>query len=184
MTAGADASVKHAFDDAEVFVHSLCAGKPHLVVYVIIRAGDENAGLLQAEGFYKFEILFVRTYPACDLREFIAEGHTLLDGAAVFFGINEKFALTHKPLRSAELVEQPEQVNDLSDSKGRGGLLSVAECGVGYPDLLRHIDRHVAVIERDLRHRFVVEQVAVEVRCFSVLKLIFISRLLKQICCG
>ena len=71
---------------------------------------------------------------------------------------------------------------NLLDRKWRGRLLTVAEGGIRYPDLLGHAGRYKAVVERNLRHAFIIEKVAVEVRLLAILELIFICRLLEQIC--
>ena len=81
------------------------------------------------------------------------------------------------PRRLHELVER----DDLLDRVGLHALLSVAEGGVRDPDLLRHAHGYAAVVERDLRHVLIGEQVVVEVRPFDVLQGVFVILLLQQI---
>ena len=155
------------FHYAEVFFKGALSREPHFVVDVVVGAGDEDSRFLYTEGFDKIEILFVRAYPAGDLGEFKSEGHAFLKRAAILFGVDEEFGLADDAVLSSEAAHQLIQIDDLLDGERRGGLLPVAEGGIRDPNLLRHIHRHKAMVERYLRHRFVIEKMTVEIRRFS-----------------
>jgi hypothetical protein len=141
---------------------------------MVVGAGDEHARFLKTDAFNKLEILLVCSDPRGYFREVVAKSHTFLDRAAILFGIYEEFALSDKTLGSAETVKKLENINDLRNAEGRGGLLTVTEGRIGDPYILRHIYRYEAVVEGYLRNAFVVEKMTVKVGCFSVLKLVFV----------
>ena len=57
---------------------------------------------------------------------------------------------------------------------GRAALLSVAEGGVGYPDVLRRVRRGQTKIEGALRHLLIGEHVTVQVSRLPVLKAVLV----------
>ena len=181
VAARLDTVRKRALYDAEVFVHRLGAGQIHLFEDVIVGTAHEDTRFGDARVFDQFKVLFVRAYPRGDLGKFQPEVLALFEGAAVFFAVQEKFALPHDPLRPAEAGHEFENVDDLLDRERRRGLLPVAESRIRDPYLRRHIHRHVAVVEYDFGDLVVRVQVAEEFGLFHVLQLVMVLVLFEEV---
>ena len=181
VAAGTDAVVQRRAHNAQVLVHRLAAGHVHLFEDVVVRAGDQDARFLQAHLLDQLKVLFVGADPGGDLREFQPQLLALAHRLLVLFGVEEELALAHDALGAAQTGEELEETDDLIHREGRGALLAVAEGGVGDPDLLRHVQRNDAVVERDLGNLRVFVQFPVEIRLVHVLQLILVVGLLQQV---
>ena len=148
---------------------------------MIVGAGDKYARLAYSEGFYKLKVLLRGANPCRYLGEFVAQSHAFLKRAPVLFRVDEELRLADYTLLTAETMQHFVQVDDLLHRERIHSLLTVTERGVGYADLLRHIHRHEAVVERDLRYGVVVEKRAVEVRVGSLLQGVFVRGLLDKV---
>ena len=59
----------------------------------------------------------------------------------VLLGIEKELRLPYDAIGAAKPVEEVKYINDLLYRIRRSCLLAVPECGVGYPVLLREVDR-------------------------------------------
>ena len=84
----------------------LRTGQTHLLVDMIVGAGEQDTRFADAQILDKLEILFVCADPCCDLRERKTELHARLDRLSVLFGVDEEFALADDALGTAELGKQ------------------------------------------------------------------------------
>ena len=181
VTAGLDAAVQRRLDHAQILVTRLGAGQLHLVEDVVIRAGDEDAGLLDALVLHQLEVLLVRTDPRGDLRELQPQILTGMQRLTVLLGVHEELRLAHQTLGASQTVEELEQMHDLIHREGADGLLTITEGGVRHPDLLGHIRGYMAHVEGDLRHGLVVEHLAIKIGLRHILQLVLIARLHQQV---
>ena len=172
MATGTHAYLERLFDDAQIFVHRLTAGKVHLLENMVVGATYENARFLESHFFDEAEILLGSAYPARHFGEFEPELNTFSDGFLVLIGINEEFALTDKPFGSAEPAHHLIKIHYLFHRERLLRLLSVAESGVRYPDVFRAFHRHVHEVEQRFRHGLVVEHLPEKMRLVNVLKVV------------
>ena len=184
VAARADALLKTFADDVQVVIHRFAAGHFQLQEDVVVRAGNEDAGLLHADVAHEAEVLFLRADPARDLGVLIPPLHALIHGVAVTLFIQKEFALPDQPVRAAETVEFIENVKDLFGRVRRAGLLSVAERRVGDPDLLRHVVGNSSVVEGDLRDLGVREHIPEDVGLDYVIQNIHVLFDLEQVVFG
>ena len=155
ITLGEDGGSHQAIEDI-----ALMRVLPGMTVFV---PSDANECYQCVEAAAKIEgPVFIRTArlatPVYDPRPF-----TVGKGTVILFGIDEKFALADKAFGAAQLMHQLEQIGDLLRRERRGGLLTVAERGIGDPDFVRHLHGHVAVVEGDFRHGIVIEQISLQI---------------------
>ena len=75
----AQTRIQGILDHAEIVFERLTAGHVQFFENVVVRAGDQNARLLNADIPYKGKILFVCADPGGDFGEFKAEIHTARD---------------------------------------------------------------------------------------------------------
>ena len=68
-------------------LHRLLPGHLKLQENMIIRTAYQNTGLFHADFLYQLEILLTGTYPAGNLREFIASLHTFVHGIPVLLAV-------------------------------------------------------------------------------------------------
>ena len=181
VAARLDAVRERALDDAEVLVHRLRAGEVHLFEDMIVGAAHQNARFGDACLLDELEVLFVRANPGGDFGEFQPQILAGFERGAVFFAVEEKFALPHDALRPAEAGHELEQIDDLLHRKGRGRLLPVAESSIGNPDFRGHIHGNVAVVEHHFRNLLVGINVAEQLGLGHVLQLIVIFILFEQV---
>ena len=85
------AGVKGILDGFHVEIHGLTAGHVHLFENVIVTAGYQDAGFLDAKVTDQAEILLAGADPARDFRELEAQFHALVDGLPVLLRIDEEF---------------------------------------------------------------------------------------------
>ena len=161
-----DSAIQRHLDHAEVFIHRLFAGEVHLVEDVVVRAGDENARLANAQLLDKVKVTFGRANPRRNLRETIAAVAAELQRFAILLAVDEELALADQPVRAAQLVHHVKQAQNLLRRKRRTGLLTVAEGRVGDPNLFRHAHGHEALVERDLRNLVKIEDFREQI-CFG-----------------
>ena len=141
---------------------------------MIVGAADEDTRLLDTDVVYKREVFLLCADPRRDLGELVAESHTSLYRFSVLFGIYEKFALTDKPVRTAQTGEHFINVFDLLCGIRCAGLLSVAEGRIRDPDITGHIEGYAAMVERDLRNFIIGIKLPVQIRLLYILQGIFI----------
>ena len=181
MAARLDAVRQRALDDAEVLIHRLRAGEVHLFEDVVVGTAHKDARFRNARLLDELEVLFVGADPRRDLGELQPQILTGFERGAVLFAVQEKFALPHDALRPAQTRHQLVQIDDLLHGKGRGGLLPVAEGGIGDPDLRGHVHGDVAVVENHLRDLLVGINVAEQLGFGHVLQLIVVFILFEQV---
>ena len=148
---------------------------------MIIAAGNEDAGFLDAGLFDQLKVLFIGPDPGGDLRERESRVLAQLQRLLVIGRIEEEFALADHAFRAAQAGHEFEQMQDLFRCKGTDRLLAVAEGRIGHPDFVRHLHGHVAHIERDLRYMGVIVELPVEVGLRHVLEGIVIVELHQQV---
>ena len=95
--------------------------------------------------------------------------------------LTEDLGVSRTPVREAiQLLEQEQLI--VLQPKGILVLgVTVTEGGIGDPDILRHTERHTAVVEGDTRHTRVGIDISVQIRLRHVLQFVFVYFLLKQI---
>ena len=176
-----DAGLKRVLHGRKVHLHGFPAGLFQFLEDVIVAAGDQNAGLPDAQIFDRLEIFPAGADPGGDLRELQSQAAAALDGLAVFLGIDEEFGLTDNSIGAAELRHQLEERLDLLRCIGMKGLLPVTEGCIRDPDILRHRNRHAPVVEGDLGDLFVIIDIPVQDRVFDILQRIAVIVLFEQI---
>ena len=181
MATGTNTLIKNALNNAKVLIHSLLTVKSHLIIYMIVGAGNENTRLLNSQLLNKLKILFICSDPACYLGKLISQIHTFLKSPTVLLGVNEELTLTDQTLGTSQLMEQLEYINDLLHGKRRSGLLTVTESSIGHPDLVGSIHGNKAVVKCHLRNSIVFKKMPVKIGRLSVLKRELIVRLLQKI---
>ena len=175
VAARADAAVKCCLDDAQILVYRLFARQVHLLEDVVVRAGDEDARFLHACLLDQLEVLLVGANPRRDFGEIVAEILAGMERFLVLIGVQEEFGLANQSLRAAQTVHQRIQVDNLLDRERADRLLTVAEGGIGHPDFVRHVFRHMAHVECNLRDGFIVVQFAIKVRLCDILQAVLIA---------
>ena len=90
------------FHDAKVLIHSLRARQVHFFEDMIITAGYENPGFLDAGCFNQLKIRRVGAYPRRDFRKAQAERLTTFQRFPILVGIEKELALPHQPLGPAQ----------------------------------------------------------------------------------
>ena len=181
MASGHDPGVKGVLHRGQIVVQRLPAGHLHFLEDMIVAAGHQNTGLLDAKVLHHPEVLPGGPDPGGDLREAQPQSLTAFDGLPVPLAVNEKLRLTDQAVRPAQLAQQLEQVLDLLRGVGIHGLLAVPEGGVGDPDVGRHGHRHPAVVEGHLGDLVIVIYVPVQHRVLHILKGITVVIFLQQI---
>ena len=179
MTARPQSGLNAVGHDADVAVHRLASGQAHFPKDMIVRAADEDAGLLDPQGLRELEILLGRADPRRDLRKIKPEVEAAVHGLTVLLGVHEKFCLADHAVGAAELVQQLVDVHHLVGRVRRAGLLAVAERRVGQVDVFGHIFRDASIVERDLRRLGVRVDFPEELGLRHILKLIDVRVLLK-----
>ena len=178
MTAGLYAVFQRRLYYAQIFVQSLGPRKIHLFKNVIVRAGNQYARFLYLHLLDQLKVLGIGPYPGGYFRKgqihFTAKLHRFF----ILVAVKEKFALAYQSARSAQAGKQLVKMSYLLGRKGRAGLLAVPEGGIGYPKLLGSEHGHFPMIEGNLGHAFIVEQLAVKVGLLYVLELIVVIVLL------
>ena len=79
---------------------------------MIVAAGHQNTGLLDAKILHHPEVLPGGPDPGSDLREAQPQSLTAFDGLPVPLAVNEKLRLADQAVRPAQLAQQLEQVGD------------------------------------------------------------------------
>jgi len=181
MAARPDAIAQRILHHAEVHVHGLPARLVELQEDMIVGRRRENARLAEAHVLDQFEVARIGANPAGDLGERVAAFEAAADCLLIAVAVEEELALPDQPARPAQPVQQIIQVHDVVDLEGRQRLLPVAERGVRNPQLVGRHHRHASMIERNLRHRVVVEDVAEKFRLRDVLQLIDVVILFERI---
>ena len=181
MASGHDPGVKGVLHRGQIVVQRLPAGHLHFLEDVVVRAGDQNAGFLDAKVMHQLEVFLCRPNPAGDLREFEVQRHALFDGLPVFFAVDEKFRLADDAVGAAQLAQQLVDVYDLDNGIRLHGLLTIPQGGVRDPDLLRHGHGHPAVVERHLGNGAVGIHIPLQIRFRHILKGVFVGFLLQQV---
>ena len=148
---------------------------------MVVRAGDQNAGFLNAQVMHQLEVFLRRPYPAGDLREFQIQRHAFFNGLPVFFAVDEKLRLADDAVGAAQLAQQLVDVHDLVNGVRLHGLLAVPQGGVRDPDLLGHGHRHPAVVECHLGNGAVGIHIPLQIRFCHILEGIFVGFLLQQV---
>ena len=172
-----NAGVQRLFYNGQIAVRRLPAGLFQLFVDVVVRTADEYAALLQPQALGQGEVLLRGAYPARDLRELIAQLLAAAQCLAVALAVEEKLRLADDALRPAQAVQHLEQLHDLPGLIGRAALLPVAEGGVRYPDVLRHVRGREPEVEGALGRLGIGEHVPIEVALLPVLQLILVFTL-------
>ena len=103
VAAGHDAGIERVLHGREVHLHRFPTGLLQLLEDVIIAAGDQNAGLPDAQILDRLEVLTAGPDPGGNLRKLQPQAAAALDGLAVLFGIDEKLCLADDPVGAAEL---------------------------------------------------------------------------------
>ena len=181
MAAGNDSGIEGFLHRGKVIVHGLFSRHLHFLEDVVVRAGDQNAGFLDAKVMHQLEVFLCRPNPAGDLREFEVQRHALFDGLPVFFAVDEKFRLADDAVGAAQLAQQLVDVHDLVNGIRLHGLLTIPQGGVRDPDLLRHGHGHPAVVERHLGNGAVGIHIPLQIRFRHILKGVFVGFLLQQV---
>ena len=153
----------------------------HFFEDVIIRTTHKNPRLGDIRLLDELKVLFVGADPRRDLGKFEPRVLACLQRLLVLFGVDKELRLADKPLGSAQTGHELIQIDDLLDGEGRGGLLPVAESRVRHPDLIGHVDGHMAVVEHDLGDALIVEQLAEQLRLLDVLQFVVIDRIFQQV---
>ena len=147
---------------------------------MIVGTGNQNSGLLHADGLDKVEILLGSADPGGDFRELKTQVHAFFHGLTVIFRIDEKLALADQTLGAAQTAHQLVQIDDLLGGEGRAGLLPVTEGGIRDPDLFGHIHRNDTMVKSDLWNIHIVEHLAEQLGFRNILYRIFIVSLFQQ----
>ena len=182
MTPGTDTGLKAFPDNRKIMLHSLFSCHLQLVKNVVVRAADKYACLFHANLFYKFKILFAGPDPAGDLRELISLLHALIYSVPVFLAVQEKFTLPDLSVGSAQSVEIIVNIYNLLCAVRRPGLLSIPECRVCDPYLIRHAVGYDPVVEGNLRHLVIVKKISEYIGFFHIHQWVHMLLKLKQIC--
>ena len=138
MAAGNDTGGKGILDGTQVIVHALGSCHLHLLEDMIIRAGHQNAGLLDTQFLDQLEVFLAGTDPAGDLRKPQVKTHALFQGFPILLAVDEELGLAYDAVRAAQLVQKLIDVDDLIHGVRLHTLLTVTQGGIGNPDLLRH----------------------------------------------
>ena len=181
VAAGNDAGIEGFLHRGKVIVHGLFSRHLHFLEDVVVRAGDQNAGFLDAQVMHQLEVFLCRPNPAGDLREFEVQCHALFNGLPVFFAVDEELRLADDAVGAAQLAQQLVDVHDLVNGVRLHGLLTVPQGGVRDPDLLGHGHRHPAVVERHLGNGAVGIHIPLQIRFRHILEGIFVGFLLQQV---
>ena len=153
----------------------------HFFEDVVVAAGNQDTGLLDAQVLHHPEVLPGGPDPGSDLREAQPQSLTAFDGLPVPLAVNEKLRLADQAVRPAQLAEELEQVLDLLRRVGVHGLLTIPEGSVRDPDIGRHGCRHPPVVEGHLGDLVIVIYVPVQHRVLHILKGITVVIFLQQI---
>ena len=181
MAPGHDPGVKGVLHRGQIVVQRLPAGHLHFLKDMIVAAGHQNTGLLDAKILHHPEVLPGGPDPGGDLREPQPQSLTAFDGLPVPLAVNEKLRLADQAVRPAQLAQQLEQVLDLLRGVGVHGLLTIPEGSVRDPDIGRHGCRHPPVVEGHLGDLVIVIYVPVQHRVLHILKGITVVIFLQQI---
>ena len=160
-------------------IQCLTTGHFHFLENVVVAAADQNTGFLNAQISNQTEVLLAGTNPAGDLREFQIQLHTLFNGISILLTVDEELCLPDDAVRAAQLGQQLINVDDLLHAVGLHRLLTVPERGIGNPNFLRHIHRHTAVVEGNLRHGAVSVDIPLQIGLSHILQRILIRLLLQ-----
>ena len=152
MAAGRNAHLKALLDHAQIVLHGLFSGHVELVEDVVVRTGDQDAGLPEAHGLDQLKVLVARTDPACDLRVAVPPLPALFDRLPVLLVIEEELALADQAAGAAQPVKVVINGDHLLGGVGLPGLLAITEGGIGDPDLVGHVVGNNSVVEGYLRH--------------------------------
>ena len=169
VTAGHDPGLKGVRHGLQIVLHGLAAGHLHFLEDVVVAAGHQDAGLLDAQVLDQLEIVPGGPDPGGDLREAVAQVLAAAHGLPILLAVDEELRLADDAVGAAQPRHQLVQMHDLIHRVGLHGLLPVPERGVGDPDLLRHAHGHAAVVERDARHFVERVDIPVQVRFRDVL---------------
>ena len=184
MAPGHDPGVKGVFHRGQIVIQCLTAGHLHFLEDVVVAAGNQNAGFLDAQILHHPEVLPGGPDPCGDLREPQPQRLTALNGLPVPLAVNEKLRLADQAVRPAQSAQQLEQMLDLFRRIGIHGLLAVPEGGVRDPDIRRHGHRHPPVVEGHLGYFIIIVYIPVENRVFHILKGVAVIIFFQQVGLG
>lgn len=181
MAARANSQRQGIFDNAQILIHGLLSRQPHLVKNMVIRAGNENSRLFDAQILDQLKILFAGANPCGDFRELIAQ--ILAEGQRfpILLCIHKKLALPNDAVFSPQAVHHLIEISNLRRRKGRHCLLPISESGICNPNFIRDIHGNQAVVEPRHGHLIIRENIPEQHRLFHILQRIFIVVFLKQI---
>ena len=165
-------------------LHGLAAGHLQLFENVVIAAGDQDAGLPDAQLLHQAEVLPAGPDPGGDLREFQVQRHAALNGLPVLLTINKELRLPDAAVGAAQAAHHLVQGHDLIRGVGVHRLLPIPEGGIGDPDFLRHGHGNPPVVEGDLRHFLIIVHIPVEDGFLYILKGIAVIILFQKIGLG
>lgn len=131
--------------------------------------------LLHARLLDQLEVLLVGANPRRDFGKIVAEILAGMERFLVLIGVQKEFGLANQSLRAAQTVLSEYRWTICSTVNGLDRLLTVAEGGIGHPDFVRHVFRHMAHVESDLRDGFIVVQFAIKVRLCDILQAVLIA---------
>ena len=141
---------------------------------MVIRAGDQNARLLDAQVFDQLKILLAGANPGGNLGKFVAQILAKGQGFPILFRIDEKLALPDDAVFPAQPVHQLIEIPNLLWRKGRHGLLPIPEGGIRNPDLIRHILRHDTVVKPRFGDLVIGENIPEQHRLLHILQCVVI----------
>ena len=170
VTSGHNPCLKRLGNGGKIVIHAFLTGHLHFLEDVVVTAGNQDTRLADAQVAYQLEVLLAGTDPSGDLGEFQPQLLAFFKSFSVLLAIYEELGLTNNAVGTAELGHQLEDVHDLLDRIGLYRLLTVAECGIGDPDILGHSDGNAAMVERDTRNVGIGINVAVQVGLRHVLQ--------------
>ena len=127
MTSRANTRIESFFNNAEIVIERLRTSHAELLEYVVIRAGNEDSRLFDADILRELEVLLLSADPGGYLRELVAKVHALVNSLAILLCINEELALTDDSLRTAKARKHLIKIDDLLCRVRCAGLLSVSE---------------------------------------------------------
>ncbi len=170
VAAGNNTGCKGILDGAQIIVHALLPGHLHLLEDVVIGAGNQNAGLLDAQILYQLEVFLAGADPAGDFRELQVQTHALFQSFPVLLAVNKEFGLADNAVGAAQLIQKLIDVDNLVNAVGFHALLAVSKRGIGDPNLLRHSHGHPAMVECHLGDSAVGINVTLKIRLGHILQ--------------
>ena len=103
VAAGHDAGIEGILHGGKVHLHGFPARLLQFLEDVIVAAGDQDAGLPDAQILDRLEVLTAGTDPGGDLRELQPQIPAAFDGLTIFFRIDEELRLADNSIGAAEL---------------------------------------------------------------------------------